>query len=116
MCPFARGIVLLTLSTAVTVGSVQAQESVSSPKRGGELVKQKACLGCHTVDKKRVGPGFKQIADRYGKADVATIEYLATSIRQGGAGKWGVVPMPAQSAVSKDEATDIAAWILNLKE
>jgi cytochrome c len=80
---------------------------------GLALAKAKTCLGCHQVDSKRVGPSFIQIAQRHGTSQ-ADIEYLAGSIRQGGRGRWGAVPMPSQP-VSEQDALELARWITTLK-
>ena len=87
----------------------------SSVAEGASLAKSKNCLGCHQIDTKRVGPGFVAVAKRYSSID-APIDYLAGSIRQGGGGRWGAVPMPAQSQVSLSDAKQIAVWILSLSK
>lgn len=75
------------------------------------LAQKNACMACHTVDKKLVGPAFKEIAKKYaGQADAQA--QLAKSIKAGGAGKWGPIPMPAQAALSEADAGTLAAWIL----
>lgn len=75
------------------------------------LAQKNACMACHTVDKKLVGPAFKDIAKKYaGQADAQA--QLAKSIKAGGAGKWGPIPMPAQAALSEADAGTLAAWIL----
>jgi cytochrome c len=81
--------------------------------QGEALAKQKTCLGCHQVNAKRVGPGFVQIAQRYHGQSEA-LDYLANVIRQGGRGKWGAVPMPAQSHVTAEQALQLAQWTLSL--
>lgn len=80
---------------------------------GLALAKSKTCLGCHQVDVKRVGPAFVQVAQRHGTTE-ADVEYLADSIMQGGRGRWGAIPMPAQS-VTRDDALMLARWITTLK-
>lgn len=78
------------------------------------LARQRACLNCHGMDRKVVGPGFKQVAERYaGKKEAPA--YLAEKIVNGGAGAWGPVAMAANPHVSKDEAAKLAAWVLSLK-
>ncbi|MEY4756619.1 MAG: hypothetical protein RJA34_1517 [Pseudomonadota bacterium] len=76
-----------------------------------ELAQKNACLACHAVDKKLVGPAYQDVAKKYaGQKDaVAT---LAKSIKAGGSGKWGAIPMPAQAALSDADATALATWIL----
>ena len=76
-----------------------------------DMAKKNACMACHAVDKKLVGPAYNDVAKKYaGQKDaVAT---LAKSIKAGGAGKWGPIPMPAQAALSEADAQTLAAWIL----
>ncbi len=73
------------------------------------LAQKNACMACHAVDKKLVGPAYQDVAKKYaGKS----AEELAKSIKAGGSGKWGPVPMPAQAALSDADAKTLAAWIL----
>jgi cytochrome c len=76
-----------------------------------DMAKKNNCMACHAVDKKLVGPSYQDVAKKYaGQKDaVAT---LAKSIKAGGAGKWGPVPMPAQAALSDGDAVALATWIL----
>ena len=78
------------------------------------LAQSKNCMACHAVDKKLVGPSFKDISAKYtGQAGAA--DKLAQKITKGGSGVWGPVPMPANSQVSPAEAQKLASWILTLK-
>jgi cytochrome c len=75
------------------------------------LATKNACTACHAVDKKLVGPAYKDIAQKYAsQKDAAAL--LAKSIKAGGAGKWGPVPMPAQPALSDADALTLAQWVL----
>ncbi len=73
------------------------------------LAQKNACMSCHAADKKLVGPAYKDVAAKYKgmKADE-----LAVSIKKGGAGKWGPVPMPAQAGLSDNDAKLLAEWVL----
>jgi len=76
-----------------------------------DLAKKNACMACHAVDKKLVGPSYQDVAKKYsGQKDAAA--NLAKSIKAGGAGKWGPVPMPAKAALSDADALTLATWIL----
>ena len=75
------------------------------------LAQKNACLACHATDKKLVGPAFQDVAKKYASQPDARA-YLAKSIKAGGSGKWGPVPMPAQAALSDADASALAAWIL----
>lgn len=76
-----------------------------------ELAQKNACLACHAAEKKMVGPAYQEVAKKYaGQKDAEAV--LARSIKAGGAGKWGPVPMPAQPGLSDADAQALAAWIL----
>ncbi|MCV2371283.1 c-type cytochrome [Roseateles oligotrophus] len=79
-----------------------------------ELAQKKNCMACHAVDKKIVGPAYKDVAAKYAK-DKEAVAKLADKIVKGGSGVWGPVPMPANAQVSADEAKTLAAWVLAAK-
>ena len=89
-----------------------ALSAVVSPALANLALAQKhACTACHAVDKKVVGPAYADVAKKYtGQKDAA--KALAASIKAGGSGKWGPVPMPAQAALSEADAKALAAWVL----
>jgi cytochrome c len=73
------------------------------------LATQHACVACHGVDSKLVGPSFRDIAARYGsRTDAAA--YLAGKVKSGGSGVWGAIPMPPQGLPDADAKT-IAEWL-----
>jgi len=76
-----------------------------------EIAKDAACLACHSVDRKLVGPAFREIADRY-KADAGAADFLALKVRSGGQGNWGAVPMPANPQLSEEDLQQLVKWIL----
>jgi cytochrome c len=78
------------------------------------LATAKNCMACHALDKKLVGPSYKDVAAKYA-ADKTAIDKLATKIQKGGAGVWGPVPMPANTQVNDAEAHKLAAWVLSIK-
>lgn len=78
-----------------------------------KLAQNKACLSCHQIDKKVVGPSLKEIANKY-KGDAKAAEHLAHVIMKGGKGVWGTTPMPPQPMVKPDEAEKLAHWVLSL--
>lgn len=76
-----------------------------------ELATKNACMGCHAVATKLVGPAYADVAKKYaGQKDAEA--NLTKSIKAGGAGKWGQIPMPAQAQLSDADAKKLAAWIL----
>lgn len=92
---------LMTLTAASPVLANQA------------LADKKKCMTCHTVNKKVVGPAYKDVAAKYAGQNVNV--WLASKIISGGGGVWGVLPMPANPKVSQAEANELARWILSLK-
>jgi len=77
-----------------------------------ELAQKNACLACHAVDRKVVGPAYQDVAKKYaGQKDAEAM--LVKSIKAGGSGKWGPVPMPAQPTLADADAQKLAAWILS---
>jgi cytochrome c len=103
---------------AFLVGMVPALGSsdVLPYEDGMRLMRDKTCLGCHQVDRRRVGPSFVDIADRYAADREIAIPMLVQSIRQGNRGKWGAIPMPAQPHVTEQEGLDMALFILSLQQ
>lgn len=89
--------------------------SVAAPAMADlALAQSKNCMACHAVDKKLVGPSYKDVAGKYaGQKDAA--DKLAAKIVKGGSGVWGPVPMPANTQVNDADAKKLAAWILTLK-
>jgi cytochrome c len=78
------------------------------------LANAKNCMACHAIDKKLVGPSYKEVAAKYaGQKDA--VDKLALKIMKGGAGVWGPVPMPANTQVNEAEAKKLAAWALAQK-
>lgn len=77
------------------------------------LAKAKNCMSCHAIDKKLVGPSYKDVAAKY-KGDAKAPAMLAAKIKAGGKGTWGQIPMPPNN-VTEDEAKKLAAWVLALK-
>lgn len=82
-----------------------------------ELAQKKSCMACHAIDKKLVGPSYKEVAAKYaGQKDA--VAQMAERIQKGsvpGKGNWGAIPMPANPQVSADEARQLATWVLSVK-
>ena len=78
------------------------------------LATSKNCMSCHAVDRKILGPAFKEVAAKY-KDNKGAADMLATKIMKGGSGVWGAVPMPANNQVSEADAKKLAAWVLSTK-
>jgi cytochrome c len=92
-----------------------AAASVTAPALADQaLATSKNCMACHAIDKKLVGPAYKDVAAKY-KGDKAAADVLAAKVMKGGGGVWGPVPMPANPQVSEAEAKKLVAWVLSQK-
>lgn len=100
------------LSALVAVAC--AMGAVSPAFANAELAQKKNCMACHAVDKKIVGPSYKDVAAKYA-GDKKAVDMLAAKIQKGGAGVWGAVPMPANPQVNEAEAKQLATWVLSVK-
>ncbi|WP_428507143.1 c-type cytochrome [Roseateles sp.] len=99
---------------ALILAAVATVAAAPAAFANAELAQKKNCMACHAVDKKLVGPSYKDVAAKYAKdKDAAT--KLADKIVKGGAGVWGPVPMPANTQVSAAEAKQLATWVLSTK-
>lgn len=78
------------------------------------LAQKNACLSCHGVDKKIVGPAYKDVAKKYA-GDKGAHARLVAKVKAGGKGVWGEIPMPPNPQVSVADADKIVTWILSLK-
>ncbi|MES2362249.1 MAG: c-type cytochrome [Pseudomonadota bacterium] len=99
----------------VAIATLAAGVAISTPALADlALATAKNCMACHAIDKKLVGPSYKDVAAKYaGQKDAA--DKLAAKVIKGGSGVWGPVPMPANAQVSPDEAKKLVAWILTQK-
>jgi len=78
------------------------------------LARKRNCFACHALDKKVVGPAWKDVAAKY-RADGGAQAYLETKIIKGGKGVWGGVAMPPQPALGAGESSQLARFILGLQ-
>lgn len=106
-------LVLLAALTGIGVcagGGAQAADA----KAAEDLLKKNACTACHAIDKKMVGPAYKDVAAKYrGQKDAEA--KLAEKVKKGGTGVWGPIPMPPNAAVSDADIKTMIAYILSLK-
>lgn len=79
-----------------------------------QLAKKHNCLVCHSVDKKVVGPAYKEVAAKY-RNDKTAEAKLVDKVKKGGVGVWGQVPMPPNSTVPDADVKALVKWILSLK-
>ena len=99
-----RALITIAMTLAVAAPAMADQALATS----------KNCMACHAVDKKLVGPSYKDVAAKYaGQKDA--VDKLAVTIIKGGYGVWGPVPMPANAQVNEAEAKKLAAWVMAQK-
>jgi cytochrome c len=97
-------VALLAVAGFAVAGHAAADEA---------LAKAKNCMSCHAIDKKVVGPAYKDVAAKY-KGDAKAAAMLADKVVKGGKGTWGEIPMPPNN-VTPDEAKKLVAWVLSQK-
>jgi cytochrome c len=99
------------LVMVVAAGSLMLATQASANQA---LAQKSGCLACHSVDKKVLGPAYKDVAAKY-KGDKGAEDRLVAKVKAGGSGVWGPMPMPANSPQVKDEdIRTIVKWILSL--
>lgn len=92
--------------------TANASAAVDAAK-AGDLANKSGCMACHGIDKKVVGPAFKDVGKKYkGKADAEAA--LLKKVKEGGVGAWGPIPMPANAKVSDADIKTLVEWILSL--
>jgi cytochrome c len=104
-------VVRILFSFAAIFLCLQKVQASTDDQKAFAIAKQNACLGCHAVNKKIVGPAFNSVAQKY-KTDPNAQIFLKNKIAKGGAGSWGVVPMPANAKLSDSELGLLTGWIL----
>lgn len=78
------------------------------------LAQKSGCMACHSIDKKLVGPSYKDVAQKYA-GDAGAGAKLVGKVRQGGSGVWGQTPMPPNPTVKEEDLKKLMQWILSLK-
>ena len=100
-------VVIPALGLALATSAALAQDAQ-------QLLKDKACLTCHQLDNKVVGPAYKDVAAKY-KSRKDAEAYLVSKIKGGSTGVWGQIPMPPNGTVNDAEAHTLAKFILTVK-
>lgn len=99
--------IMLALATAGTL--VMAPVATADEA----LAKKNNCLACHQIDKKSIGPSYKDIAKKYkGQADA--VAKLSEKVKKGGKGVWGPIPMPPNASVPDADINKLVQWVLGL--
>lgn len=102
------------MKNTLALGAALAGLAAVLPAHADEaLAKKYNCTACHAVDKKLVGPAYKDVAAKY-KGDSAAAAKLATKVKKGGSGVWGPIPMPPNPAVPDADIKKLVDWVLKL--
>jgi cytochrome c len=99
---FAASAIAAALMLA---GAAQAQE---------KLAQASGCTTCHAIDKKVIGPAFKDVANKY-RGDKNAPAMLFEKVKKGGKGNWGDIPMPPNAHVKDEDIKSLVAWVLSQK-
>ena len=99
-----QGLVVATLAALAAAPALASEQ----------LATKNACTACHSVDKKLVGPAYKDVAAKY-RAEKGAEAKLVEKVKKGSVGVWGQVPMPPNAAVSDADAATLVKWILSIK-
>jgi len=102
----------MKLHTLIATSLIAAGVMVSAPALADmALAKKSNCLACHTVDKKLVGPAYRDIAKKYA-GDKTAEAHLIEKVKKGGKGVWGPIPMPPNAAVKDADIATLVKWVL----
>ena len=104
-------VVVTALTVGAAAGGFATAASAADAPRGRMVANANACMGCHAVDRKLVGPSFQQIAAKY-KGDAQAPMKLARKVKEGGSGVWGMIPMPAHQSMSDADIRAVVDWVL----
>ena len=100
-------LAIVAASSMLVTAQVNAADASALAQKSG-------CLACHSIDKKVLGPAYKDVAAKY-KGDKTAEAKLVAKVKAGGSGVWGPMPMPANSPQVKDaDITAIVQWVLSL--
>jgi len=109
--PQAAGDAAVPSQPAALTDAATASSDTNAKSAATALLNANGCLGCHGIDQKILGPSFHEVSLKYrGQADAAS--KLAESIRNGGAGKWGQMPMPSFTQLSTEDLRTLAEFVL----
>src|SRR5574340_499988 len=102
----------LMLTAASAALLVLSAAAAADEKDQTALAQKNACLSCHGVDKKIVGPAYKEVAKKYA-GDKGAKDRLVAKVKAGGKGVWGPIPMPPNPNVKQEDAEKLVEWILS---
>ena len=105
----------MRIATALLLAATLAGATVALADAGEDRLEKDGCLACHAIDKKIIGPAYKDVAEKY-RSDPTAAAKPQEKVKKGGSGVWGPVPMPPNTAVSDADIKSDVAYILSLKK
>ncbi len=106
-------LILATIAGATLVAAGSARAALDNAAAEA-MMKKDGCAACHSIDKKIVGPAYKDVAAKY-KGNAGAAAKLEAKVKAGGSGVWGPVPMPPNANVPDADIKALVTWILTLK-
>lgn len=97
-------------ASAATLGLLLA----SGVQADEKLAQANGCMTCHQIDKKVLGPSYKEVANKY-RSDKGAEDKLVKKVKEGGKGVWGEMAMPPNAHVKDADIKSIVHWVLTLK-
>jgi len=101
----------LTLSTMLTTCALALAGLPAMADTGADLAKKNNCMSCHGVDKKIIGPAFKDVAKKY-KGNADAVALLSKKVKDGGSGVWGPIPMSPNKSISDADIKTMVEYVL----
>jgi len=98
---------LILITSLLFAGSVYASPTTDT----AALARSSGCMVCHAIDRRLVGPSFREISARYATHPNA-VQKISATIRDGGGGRWGPIPMPANTRLTDEQVRQLAVWSL----
>lgn len=105
---------LATYYNRDTAAPATAEPAATSPQPVQALLTSNACVACHQLAQRTLGPSFREVAAKFAN-DATAAQTLSKKIREGGAGNWGAVPMPPHPQLSDADLHQIVTWVLEQK-
>ena len=105
---------IITLLAAAAAVALAPGARAADAKAAEDPAKNSGCLACHTMDKKLIGPGYKDVANKY-RGNKAAEADLVKKVKAGSKGVWGDIPMPPNAHVKDEDIKSIVQWILSIK-
>ena len=103
--------IIITAGAALLLSAGVASAELNTT--ADELLRNSGCYACHSVDQKRIGPSYKEVAAKY-SGDSSASAALVEKVTNGGSGVWGPTPMIPNKHLSQENIKTMVDGILEL--